>query len=152
MDLKQYKSLVAQMLKEHFNRDISDTHLTDPTLDFARLNCVPAYQAVNQQAIELDLVRTDLANGNAYPRALLGNVDQYRAASKSEKSLVIFSQHACDEDGYGFWSNEFGWTVLDEATLFTQQESAEVNLPLCPSNDARWLTVAAAQKLFDSVA
>lgn len=82
MDLLHYEALIAQLLKDHFGCCIADTHLTNSKIDLARLNGVAPYEVVNQQAVDLDLLRTDLATGNAFPRALLGNADQYRATLK----------------------------------------------------------------------
>lgn len=57
---------------------------------------------------------------------------------------VIFSaeEFERDGDGAGFWSNDEGWTVLEEATVFLDQERYSTDLP--HPIDARWMSLAEA--------
>lgn len=170
MELKQYKELVAQLLRHHYGQRLEQTGLTDEALSGACTAGVPAFAIVNQQAVAADLKRTDLAKGIAYPRAPLGKADEYWATlrlsvqtvraglsivragmapldweSFADTSLVIYSP--AEDDGLGFWSNDDGWTMLDNATLFTQAEREKLNLPFCPGGDACWITLAQALAL-----
>jgi len=64
-------------------------------------------------------------------------------------SVVIYSQHqaALSGDGAGFWSNGSGWTVLEEATLFTPEQSRAFGLPMGAHPDVRWLPGADAARV-----
>lgn len=76
-------------------------------------------------------------------------VDMIQASEpkKSHSSLepssyqyVIYSPvEAVDNDGAGYWSNENGWTVLEDATRFSLSEMQVFSLPMSAGNDARWL-------------
>ena len=172
MEFKQYKELVAQLLRHHYGQRLEQTGLTDQALSDACVSGIPAFAIVNQQAVAADLKRTDLARGIAYPRAPLGKADEYWATlrlsvqtvraglsivragmapldweSFADTSLVICSDKAAEDDGHGFWSNDDGWTVVENATLFTEAEREKLSLPNSPCEDARWITLAQALAL-----
>ena len=46
--------------------------------------------------------------------------------------LVIMSQNEMDDDTWSalYWSNEWGWTTIEEADKFTEEEAASLTLPL----------------------
>lgn len=48
--------------------------------------------------------------------------------------FVIINANEEATDACSFWSNEFGWTGLDEATRFDEQDIHSVNLPM----DGMW--------------
>lgn len=52
--------------------------------------------------------------------------------------FVIFSasEAMANDDGAGFWSNEFGWTTLEQATRFDQAGGL---MPISAGNDAVWM-------------
>lgn len=50
-------------------------------------------------------------------------------------NLVIFSPSEMRE-GAGFWSNDLGWTDLENATVF---DSPDYTLPMSSGEDARWM-------------
>ena len=59
-------------------------------------------------------------------------------------SYYIFSQSESDADMNmgmegGFWSNDDGWTGIDDATLFSAQEAREFKLPVSAENDAEFI-------------
>ena len=57
----------------------------------------------------------------------------------SSSYYVIYSANEAQMlDGSGFWSNEAGWTGLEDATLFTEEERAEFALPESTGGDAVW--------------
>ena len=57
----------------------------------------------------------------------------------SSSYYVIYSANEAQMlDGSGFWSNEAGWTGLEDATLFTEEERAESALPESTGGDAVW--------------
>lgn len=172
MDTNQYKELVSQLLRHHYGRRLEQTGLTDEELSGACEVGIPAFVMVNQMAVAADLKRTDLARGIAYPRAPLGKADEYWATlrlsvqtvraglsivragmapldweSFADTSLVIYSEKAAEDNGCGFWSNDDGWTLVDNATLFTAAERQKLSLPTCPGNDACWITLAQALAL-----
>lgn len=57
-------------------------------------------------------------------------------------SVVIFSEQEAMRSGGGFWSNNQGWTDLENATLFTHEESQRFGLPLAALPDVTWLAGA----------
>lgn len=61
-----------------------------------------------------------------------------------EKTMLIYSPNeaAISGDGAGFWNNDLGWTILEEATRFTREESQTLNLPMSTGNDCQWLEAA----------
>jgi hypothetical protein len=53
---------------------------------------------------------------------------------------VIYSPNeSAINDGAGFWSNQNGWTELDEATKFLHSEKQTLNLPISTGQDAKWV-------------
>ena len=46
--------------------------------------------------------------------------------------LVIMSQNEMDDDTWSalYWSNEWGWTTIEEADKFTEEEAAALTLPI----------------------
>lgn len=61
------------------------------------------------------------------------------------KMYVIYSPNESTVlDGAGFWSTKFGWTMLDDATRYTEAERRAFELPSSLGDDARWV-------LFDEV-
>ncbi|MFJ1470170.1 hypothetical protein [Massilia orientalis] len=63
-------------------------------------------------------------------------------------SVVIFSEIEAMRSGGGFWSNNNGWTVLADATLFTHEERRTFGLPfiLATLPDANWLAGSDAER------
>ena len=59
--------------------------------------------------------------------------------SFSEASTVSGDEGDQSDVG-GYWSNQDGWTTLDNATLFSEEERAVFTLPLSSGNDSTWLT------------
>ena len=49
----------------------------------------------------------------------------------SEK-LVIMSKNEMDDDTWSelYWSREWGWTTMEEADKFTEEEAASLTLPI----------------------
>lgn len=55
-------------------------------------------------------------------------------------AYVIYSPNeSAVSDGAGFWSNEFGWSMFDRATRFSQQETQTMSLPVSTGADAKWV-------------
>ena len=46
--------------------------------------------------------------------------------------LVIMSKNEMDDSTWSalYWSNEWGWTTIEEADKFTEEEAASLTLPL----------------------
>jgi len=46
--------------------------------------------------------------------------------------LVIMSQNEMDDSTWSalYWSNEWGWTTIEEADKFTEEEAATLTLPI----------------------
>lgn len=63
------------------------------------------------------------------------------ARAQLAASVVIFSEQEAMRCGAGFWSNDQGWTELENATLFTPEESRTLGLPLTLAAlpDANWM-------------
>ncbi len=71
----------------------------------------------------------------------------------AEKTLVIYSPNeAAVNDGAGFWSNDAGWTDLEGATRFTQDEARSLNLPISTGNDARFMRPKQVRILIEAFA
>lgn len=68
------------------------------------------------------------------------------------ESFVIYSanESALSDDGAGFWSQEYGWTTLEQAFLFSESEASELGLPLSTGNDAKWVRYVEAAKHYAS--
>lgn len=59
-----------------------------------------------------------------------------------DKKYAIYSANeAAVGDGCGYWSNEFGWTDVEQATLFAMDEVDECHLPVSTCEDARWVEI-----------
>ncbi|MBY0240094.1 MAG: hypothetical protein K2X55_12345 [Burkholderiaceae bacterium] len=63
-------------------------------------------------------------------------------------SVVIFSEAEAMRSGAGFWSNNEGWTVLTNATLFTPEECRTLGRPLTLTDlpDANWMDFSDAER------
>ncbi|MCC5612801.1 hypothetical protein LC612_40465 [Nostoc sp. CHAB 5834] len=48
------------------------------------------------------------------------------------QALVIYcaAEAAFSDKSAGFWNNEYGWTTLDKATLFSPDEARALSLPI----------------------
>lgn len=56
------------------------------------------------------------------------------------KSFVVYSPNeAFCNDGAGFWSNTFGWSLLEHATKFSAAERASFPMPISLGRDARYV-------------
>lgn len=56
----------------------------------------------------------------------------------AQNRFVIFSANEAELSGRaGYWHNENGWVLLDDATWFTAKERDGLNLPLSSGNDAK---------------
>lgn len=56
------------------------------------------------------------------------------------KKYAIYSlNESIANDGCGYWSNEFGWTDEEHATLFTLNEVGKFSLPISMNEDAHWV-------------
>jgi hypothetical protein len=64
-----------------------------------------------------------------------------RARFKLPGGFVIWS-----ESEGAFWSNETGWSSLDEADVFTVVEKSAMALPLSSGSDASWMKAADAEE------
>lgn len=66
--------------------------------------------------------------------------DHSQAFEEFPQTWVIFSRSEEDISGdAGFWSNEFGWSLREHATLFNSREKAVFDLPYSAGNDAVWV-------------
>lgn len=64
-------------------------------------------------------------------------------------SWVVYSPNeSAVSDSAGFWSNEFGWVPLDQATSFTSDEAREAVLPISVGHDARLVPLHEAQQFY----
>ena len=64
---------------------------------------------------------------------LLTNADKYVILEgMMTDKLIIRSINDMDDEIWGslYWSNEWGWTSIEEAEKFTEEEAASFNLPL----------------------
>ncbi len=60
---------------------------------------------------------------------------------------VVYSPNeSAISDSAGFWSNEFGWVQLDQATHFSLGEALDAELPVSVGQDARFVTWQDAQR------
>lgn len=60
----------------------------------------------------------------------------------SAKQYIVVSASELNA-GAGCWSNDLGWTTLDLATRFTEEEVGVLSLPLATHKDAIWLLLPA---------
>lgn len=51
--------------------------------------------------------------------------------------LYVIAGYVDDDDGTLYWSNEGGWVTLPSASVFTDSERVQSNLPL--GDEARWV-------------
>ncbi|MCW3660294.1 hypothetical protein ACVSNE_00210 [Pseudomonas aeruginosa] len=49
-------------------------------------------------------------------------------------------------DSAGFWSNEFGWVTLDQATCFSAEEIGRLQPPISTGGDACFVPWQEAQQ------
>lgn len=68
------------------------------------------------------------------------------AHARMAASVVIFSEQEAMRSGAGFWSNGQGWTNVENATLFTHEESQRFGLPLAALPGVTWLAGADAAR------
>jgi len=60
---------------------------------------------------------------------------------------VVYSPNESTiSDSAGFWSNEFGWVQLAQATHFSLEEALDAELPVSVGRDARFVTWQDAQR------
>ena len=60
---------------------------------------------------------------------------------------VLYSPNeSAISDSAGFWSNEFGWVQLDQATQFSLEDALDAELPVSVGRDARFVTWQDAQR------
>lgn len=68
--------------------------------------------------------------------------------SYEEGSFLIYSPNEAAAGGGsddGFWSNDDGWTTLEGATRFSEDESQNLNLPVSLGQDAKWISFDEAE-------
>ncbi len=59
-----------------------------------------------------------------------------------DKKFAVYSPNeAAINDGDGYWSNDFGWTNEEQATLFALNEVGDLRLPISTGQDARWVEI-----------
>lgn len=69
--------------------------------------------------------------------------------STASDSWVVYSPNeSAVSDSAGFWSNELGWVLLDQATCFTADEARDAVLPISVSRDARLVPWFEAQQFY----
>lgn len=90
-------------------------------------------------------VRFDPATGALVDACAMDANGNQRGAMVSTSNCatggyVIYSpnESASSGDGAGFWSNDLGWTTLDQATRFSEQEKQAFCLPMSTGADAAW--------------
>ena len=64
--------------------------------------------------------------------------DQVQHLLKDISYVLYSANEAALQSGAGFWSNEFGWTIEEEATRFGRLETETVNVPISTGADAVW--------------
>jgi hypothetical protein len=64
--------------------------------------------------------------------------DQVQHLLKDISYVLYSANEAALQSGAGFWSNEFGWTIEEEATRFSRLETETVNVPISTGADAVW--------------
>ncbi|MCA3168196.1 MAG: hypothetical protein ING22_06565 [Burkholderiales bacterium] len=64
--------------------------------------------------------------------------DQVQHLLKDISYVIYSANEAALQSGAGFWSNEFGWTIEEEATRFSRLETETVNVPISTGADAVW--------------
>lgn len=57
----------------------------------------------------------------------------------SKHFMIYSSNESAISCGNGFWSNEFGWTCIEDATLFSENDRAAVQMPISTGGDAKWI-------------
>jgi len=68
--------------------------------------------------------------------------DSFATKDQEPQSFLVYSKSEAiySEDGAGFWSNDLGWTTMDLATKFSQEEKESiVRLPSIGVEDATWI-------------
>jgi hypothetical protein len=66
-----------------------------------------------------------------------------------KKKYVIYSfEETTAQDEPLFWNNEFGWTSIESATIFTEDDTKVLNLPL--PKDSKWITKENGEKIVGS--
>ncbi|HCE5826568.1 TPA: hypothetical protein NHK69_003053 [Pseudomonas aeruginosa] len=69
--------------------------------------------------------------------------------STASGSWVVYSPNeSAVSDSAGFWSNEFGWVLFDQATRFSKEEAGSLQLPLSTGRDARFVPWQEAQRYY----
>ncbi|WP_262522915.1 hypothetical protein [Agrobacterium tumefaciens] len=53
--------------------------------------------------------------------------------------MVYSPNESVVSDSAGFWSNEFGWVLFNQATRFSKEEAGSLPLPLSTGRDARFV-------------
>ena len=69
-----------------------------------------------------------------------------------DKEGFVVQSASESENGVAFWSNEDGWTGLDDATVFTSSERRGFNLPMALKNDSIWRPLSEAQEISNALA
>lgn len=81
----------------------------------------------------------------AYPGCRV--LETYLRKAHSDAYVIYSANEAANSDGAGFWSNSYGWTMLQDATVFSDAERHLFLLPHSAGLDAFWVERAAAKYL-----
>lgn len=113
---------------------------------------LPAPSAVQLSLALGTLLREFAALGFGTDRPIAGSDAVERLGTAFESALSALAGTALEPvvihspSESGFWSNDFGWTDLDEADLYVRVDGAGLpDLPLSTAMDAAFVTLSAAR-------
>lgn len=103
---------------------------------------ISVYIRRNDEGVSVDLYPLGAEDGDSMAGtwALFQDAEADDPDEAFPQTWVIFSRSEEDMSGDGgYWSNEFGWTLRENATPFSTGEKAVFNLPHSAGGDAQWV-------------
>lgn len=113
---------------------------------WVEVNNISVYIRRNDEGVSVDLYPLGAEDGESMAGtwALFQDAAADDAVTDGPEAFpqtwVVYSRSEEDISGdAGYWSNDFGWSLREHATLFSSREKAEFNLPYSAGNDAVWV-------------
>lgn len=110
---------------------------------WVEVGAISVYIKRTHEGVIVDLFATGCEDNASLGSVAMEWVDAEEAMRQAGCGWLVYSpSEAAAANGAGFWSNFMGWCYEDEATVFTDTEKSQFNLPISSGNDSCWVSLA----------